>query len=234
MDGLLYSPMFGILISILAFQLGVYINKKTKLIIMNPLMLAIVFVIILLVIGNIDIEAYSVGGDMINMFLGPATVVLAVPLYRQIEYLKKYAGILFVGIGVGTLCGLISILLMTHFMNLEQSVAASLMPKSITTPIGVEVSAMLGGIPSITIVAILLTGLIGAVCAPFVLKFFKIQHPMAKGIAIGTSAHALGTTKALEMGEVEGAMSSLSIGIAGILTVFLAPFIWQVFQLILK
>lgn len=229
MQEVIYSPMFGILLSIAAYHLGVWIHKKTKLMIMNPLMLAIVFVILFLVVGKIPVEAYEAGGNLINMFLGPATVVLAVPLYHQMDSLKQYKWILFAGIGIGTLCGLASILIITSMLSLDLEMIASLVPKSITTPIGIEVSTMLGGIPSITIVAILLTGLIGAVCAPFLLKLFHIHHPIAKGIAIGTSAHALGTTKALEMGEVEGAMSSLSIGIAGILTVFLAPTVWEIF-----
>ncbi|MDE6196084.1 MAG: LrgB family protein [Erysipelotrichaceae bacterium] len=227
METLLQSPMFGILLSLLAFECAILIQKKTKLLILNPLMVAIVMVILFLVVTQIDLSYYQVGGDIINMFLGPATVVLAVPLYRQIHNLKAYFIPILCGIFIGTLVGLCSILLCSVLFGFDLQMMASLLPKSVTTPIGVELSKQLGGIPSITIFNILITGIVGAVGADFICKVLKITEPVAKGIAIGTSAHALGTTKALQLGQTEGAMSSLAIGIAGIMTVLLAPLLWN-------
>lgn len=230
MDALLNSPMFGILLSLLAFELGLLIQKKTKLLFLNPLLVAIFIIIAFLLLSNIDIEKYQVGGDIINMFLGPATVVLAVPLYQQIHSLKNFFVPIMIGIGVGVLVGLTSTILCSYLFHLQPDIMASLVPKSITTPIGIELSTQLGGIQAITVLTILVTGVFGAVAADLIFKVFHIKHPIARGIALGTSAHAVGTTKALQLGSVEGAMSSLAIGVAGIATVFIAPVIWQLFQ----
>lgn len=227
MNDILYSPMFGILVSMIAFEVALWLFRKTKLTILNPLLMTIVFVIVFLLVTQIDIEAYAVGGDIINMFLGPATVALAIPLYKQIESLKRYKKAILIGILIGSMCGMVATLLCAMLFQFQPEIIASLLPKSITTPIGIEVSKALGGIPSITVLNILITGILGAVMAEFTLSFFHIKHPLAKGIAIGTSAHALGTTKAFSIGEVEGAMSSLAIGVAGIITVFIAPLLWE-------
>lgn len=227
MNGFLNSPMFGILLSLLAFEIGLYIQKKTKLLFLNPLMIAIIIIILLLLITKIDIRQYQVGGDIINMFLGPATVVLAVPLYQQIHSLKNYFVPIILGILIGIVTGLVSTMLCCILAKFEPQIIASLLPKSITTPIGMEVSSQLGGVQAITVLTILVTGIFGAVIADIVFKVFKIQHPIARGISLGTSAHAIGTTKALQLGKIEGAMSSLAIGVSGVATVFLAPMVWQ-------
>ena len=203
MESLINNMLFGVVISLIAFELALIIRKKT----------------------GID----NVGGDFINMFLGPATVVLAVPLYNQLDNLKRYAVPIVVGIFIGTIIGVISIIISCVVFDLNEEIIASLLPKSVTTPIGIEISSQLGGIIPITVLAILITGIIGAVIAPIVCKVFKIKNEVAIGVAIGTSSHALGTTMALEMGEIEGAMSSLSIGVAGIMTVFIAPATYQLF-----
>lgn len=227
MESLLYTPMFGILLSLLAFEIGLFIQRKTKLLCLNPLMIAIVIIIMLLIVTNIDIQTYQLGGDMISMFLGPATVVLAVPLYQQVHSLKNYFVPIMIGILVGIITGLSATLLCCILVRFEPQIIASLLPKSITTPIGMELSRQLGGLQAITVLTILVSGIFGAVVADVVFKIFKVKHPIAKGIALGTSAHAIGTTKALQLGKVEGAMSSLAIGVSGIATVFLAPFVWQ-------
>lgn len=227
MESLLYTPMFGILLSLLAFEIGLFIQRKTKLLCLNPLMIAIVIIIILLIVTNIDIQTYQLGGDMISMFLGPATVVLAVPLYQQVQSLKNYFVPIMIGILIGIITGLSATLLCCILVRFEPQIIASLLPKSITTPIGMELSRQLGGLQAITVLTILVSGIFGAVVADVVFKIFKVKHPIAKGIALGTSAHAIGTTKALQLGKVEGAMSSLAIGVSGIATVFLAPFVWQ-------
>lgn len=227
MESLLYTPMFGILLSLLAFEIGLFIQRKTKLLCLNPLMIAIVIIIMLLIVTNIDIQTYQLGGDMISMFLGPATVVLAVPLYQQVHSLKNYFVPIMIGILIGIITGLSATLLCCILVRFEPQIIASLLPKSITTPIGMELSRQLGGLQAITVLTILVSGIFGAVVADVVFKIFKVKHPIAKGIALGTSAHAIGTTKALQLGKVEGAMSSLAIGVSGIATVFLAPFVWQ-------
>ena len=228
MESLINNMLFGVVISLIAFELALLIRKKTGIVLLNPLLVSIVMVIAFLLLFNIDVEIYNVGGDFINMFLGPATVVLAVPLYNQLDNLKRYA-VPVVGIFLGTVIGVISIIISCIIFDLNGEIISSLLPKSVTTPIGIEISSQLGGIIPITVLAILITGIIGAVIAPIVCKVFKIKNEVAIGVAIGTSSHALGTTIALEMGEIEGAMSSLSIGVAGIMTVFIASTIYQLF-----
>ena len=163
--------------------------------------------------------------DRINFFLGPVTIVLAVPLYKQFDLFKKYLLEILIGISCGVVVSFISIKLIGHFTNADVDIINSLIPKSITTPMGISLTKTLNGVEAITVVSIILTGILGAIISPIVFKIGKINNPVAKGIALGTSAHALGTTKALEMGEVEGAMSGLSIGISGIITVILIPII---------
>lgn len=220
------SPVFGILLTLVAFELGLWIQRKTKLLILNPLMIAILLIILTLTLTNIPLENYQVGGDMINLFLGPATVVLAVPLYRQAKQLKYYIVPIMIGICVGIVSSITTTLLCCKLFGFDEVISASLIPKSITTPIGIELSSQLGGIPAVTILTILVTGVLGAVVAEVVFKVFHIDHPIAKGIALGTSAHAIGTSKALQLGHIEGAMSSLAIGVSGILTVLLASPLW--------
>lgn len=229
MKEILNNPLFWIFITLVAFEIGMAIHKKTKFPLFNPLLIAIVIVIGVLVVFKIDYEVYSLGGKFINSFLGPATVVLAVPLYKQLESLKENLWPILIGVFVGSVSSIVSIILLGKVFNLNEILIVSLIPKSVTTPIGVEVSKNLGGIPSVTIVAIVITGIFGAIIVPFVTKYFKIKNKIAIGVSIGTSAHALGTTKAIEMGETEGAMSSLSIGVAGIITVIVAPIIYSIF-----
>ena len=207
------------------FNIGIYIQKKTNKPIFNPLLIAILGIILFLSITKIPYESYKLGGDRINFFLGPVTIVLAVPLYKQFDLFKKYLLEILIGISCGVVVSFISIKLIGHFTNADVDIINSLIPKSITTPMGISLTKTLNGVEAITVVSIILTGILGAIISPIVFKIGKINNPVAKGIALGTSAHALGTTKALEMGEVEGAMSGLSIGISGIITVILIPII---------
>lgn len=219
------TEIFGVILTILFFNIGIYIQKKTKNPIFNPLLIAILGIILFLSITNIPYKSYKLGGDIINLFLGPVTIVLAVPLYKQFDLFKKYLVEILIGITCGVVVSFISIKLVGYFTNADINIINSLLPKSITTPMGISLTKMLNGIEAITVVSIILTGILGAIIAPIVFKIGRINHPVAKGIALGTSAHALGTTKALQMGEVEGAMSGLSIGISGIITVILIPII---------
>lgn len=217
----LNNPTFGVLISILSFELGLFIYRKTKIPIFNPLLISMSFIIFFLLKFNIDIKIYNKGGDLISFFLTPATVILAVPLYKQLDLLKNNFIPIIIGILVGCVSAIASVIALINLFHLNNSIGISLIPKSITTPIGIEVSKQLGGIPSVTIVAIVIAGIMGAVVGPLICTLFGIKDKVAVGIAIGTASHALGTTKAMELGETEGAMSGLAIGIAGIITVFL-------------
>ena len=217
--------LFALVLSLASFEIGVFINRKTRIAILNPLLLGIAITIIFLISFRIDYKIYDNGGKFINMFLGPSTVVLAVPLYKQLDLLRKNAKAIIVGIFSGTFIGIISIICISKLVGLDDVIIKSLVPKSVTTPIGISVSEQLGGIIPITVLAIVGTGIIGSVIGPTICKLFKIEDEVAVGVAIGTASHAVGTSKALELGEVQGAMSSLSIGIAGIMTVILAPLI---------
>ena len=213
------SVFFGVIISILAYEFGVFLKKKTKLAICNPLLVAIVAVIVLLALLKVDYESYKCGANLLSYLLTPATVCLAIPLYEQMSLLRSNVKAIMAGILSGVLTSLVAILAMSLIFGLEHEMYASLLPKSITTAIGMGVSEELGGIVTITVAVIIITGIFGNVIGEHVCRLFRIQEPIAKGVAMGTSAHAIGTARAMEMGEIEGAMSSLSIAVAGLLTV---------------
>ena len=234
MKEILSNPLFWIFLTLVAFEIGNMIFKATKVPIFNPLLIAIIIIIGILVIFNIDYDVYNSGGKFINSFLGPATVVLAVPLYKNLDLLKKNIYPIFLGLFIGVIVSVSCVIILSASLGLNKELIATLVPKSVTTPIGVEVSKSLGGIGAITIVSIVFTGIVGAIIAPIVMKVLKIKNPVAIGIAIGAAAHAVGTTKAFEIGETEGAMSSLSIGIAGIITVLIAPPIFMIAMKILQ
>lgn len=202
--------------------------------IFNPLLVAVLLIIIFLTVFHIDVDTYNKSGEFINMFLGPSTVVLAVPLYKQMDLLKKNAAAILTGISVGSIIGICMIIGISYYLGLDSDIIKSLIPKSVTTPIGIAISSQLGGIVPITVLAVIVTGIIGSIIGPAVCRIFRINNKVAIGVAIGTASHAVGTSKALELGEVEGAMSSLSIGIAGIVTVILAPIIYNVLGNILN
>lgn len=228
MDILTNNILFGLVISLAAFEIGLFVYKKTKFPIFNPLLIAVFLIIIFLSIFHIDVDTYNKSGQFINMFLGPSTVVLAVPLYKQLDLLKRNASAIILGIVVGSIIGVCMIISMSYYLKLDSDIIKSLIPKSVTTPIGIAISSQLGGIIPITVLAVIVTGIIGSIIGPTVCKIFKIRNKVAIGVAIGTASHAVGTSKALELGEVEGAMSSLSIGIAGIVTVIVAPIIYNI------
>lgn len=216
------SLFFGVAITLLTYQAGLWIKKKVKVAIANPLLLSAIMIIAVLLALKIDYDTYNYGAKYISYFLTPATVSLAIPLYRQLNLLRKYPKAILGGVAVGVVTSMISIWLMSAAFGLTHEQYVTLLPKSITTAIGMGVSEKLGGIVTITVVSIVITGIIGNVMAEAICKFCKIEEPIAKGLAIGTASHALGTTKAMEIGEIEGAMSSLSIVVAGIMTVLTA------------
>ena len=223
MNAIINSPLFGILLTLVAFEIGVLISQKFKYSFLNPLLIGNVLIVGFLLITGVSLESYNVGGDYISVMLSPATVVLAVPLYRQIQKLQQFWKPILAGIFAGSITAMACVIVAGKLLGLGKVLTLSLLPKSVTIPMGSVISEQIGGIPSVTIIAITVTGITGAVTAPAVCRFCRIKHKVAQGIAIGTASHALGTTKAMEMGEVQGAMSGLAIGIAGLFTAVVAP-----------
>ena len=219
------SLYFGMLLSVGAYLFGVWLKKKTGLSILNPLLVAIIAVILFLKVFHVSYEAYNKGGEYLSYFLTPATVCLAIPLYKQLELLLNNKLAVGASILTGVLGSAGSVLVMAKAFGLNHQIYVPLLPKSITTAIGMGVSEEAGGIVTLTVVSIIVTGIIGNIIADLVFQLLKIEEPMAKGLALGTSAHAIGTARALELGEVEGAMSSLAIAVAGVLTVIVVPLI---------
>ena len=174
---------------------------------------------------RIPYEAYNQGGALINLFLAPATACLAVSIYTKVELLKQNWLPILVGCAAGSLTSMGSVYALCRLFRLDESLTAALMPKSVTTPIAVSIAASHGGITSITVVAVILTGILGSILAPTLIRVFRVRDPLTEGLAIGAGSHAVGTSKALELGETEGAMSGLAIGVCGILTVLLSMFL---------
>lgn len=213
------SMFAGVTVSLLAYIIGALLKKKFKLAIFNPLLISIVLTIIMLVIADIDYDVYAQGADYLSWFLTPATVCLAIPLYEQWELLKHNVKAVMLGITAGVLTSLTTVLVLSLIMHLSHEEYVTLLPKSITTAIGMGVSEELGGYVTITVAVIIVTGVIGNIFGELLCKIFRITEPISKGIAFGSASHAIGTAKAMELGDVEGAMSSLSIVVSGILTV---------------
>lgn len=213
------SVFFGVFISLVSYTFGVWLKKRTGWALANPLLISIVLVIATLALTDVSYESYAKSANIISYLLTPATICLAVPLYQQVELLKKNWKAVISGIGAGVLSSLVCVLLLALLFRFGHEAYVTFLPKSITTAIGIGVSEELGGYVSVTVVSIIITGVLGNIFAEKFLKLLRINEPIAKGIAIGTASHAVGTAKAMEMGAVEGAMSSLSIVVSGILTV---------------
>ncbi len=218
-DFLSESSFFAVFISLLGYEIGVFLRKKTGLVFFNPLLIAIVFVIGILVVIGMDYEIYEDGSSLLSYFLTPSTVALAVPLYRQFAVLKKHALAILAGIFTGVVTSLASTLLLAVLCRLNHSEYVTLLPKSVTTAIGMSISEELGGIVTITVAAIVLTGIFGNVAGDFICRMLHIKERVAVGLALGTSSHSIGTARAMEMGQIEGAMGSLAIVVAGLFTV---------------
>ena len=213
------SAFAGVTLSLLAYAFGMFLKRKTHLSIFNPLLVSIAVTIVVLVIADVDYDTYNKGAVYLSWFLTPATVCLAIPLYEQIELLKKHWKAVLTGILSGVLTSLLTVFVLSKLMSLSHKEYVTMLPKSITTAIGMGVSEELGGYVTITVAVIIVTGVLGNILAEFICKIFRITEPIAKGLAIGSASHAIGTAKAMEMGAIEGAMSSLSIAVAGIMTV---------------
>nr|WP_288556284.1 LrgB family protein [uncultured Mediterraneibacter sp.] len=223
MNDLFESSMFaGVTISLLAYLTGTVLKKKLKLPIFNPLLVSIILTMIVLVVADVDYDVYNKGASYLSWLLTPATVCLAIPLYEQWNLLKKYYQAVILGIAAGVLTSLTTVFVLAKLMGLDHKEYVTLLPKSITTAIGMGVSEELGGYVTITVAVIVVTGVFGNIFGELICKIFKITHPISKGLAFGSSSHAIGTAKAIELGEVEGAMSGLAIAVTGIVTVILA------------
>ncbi len=212
----------GAALTMLAFFIGYSIKAKYKSQVFNPILIAIVLIIAFLAATGVDYDTYNSGARYISWFLTPATVSLAIPLYRQIEQLKNNLSAILIGIFSGVVASAVGILVLAVVFNLSHAEYVTLLPKSITSAIGMGVADELGGFSTITVPVIIITGIFGNITASAVLKFFKITNPVAKGLAIGTASHGTGTSRAIEIGEIEGAMSGLSIAVAGLITVVVA------------
>lgn len=213
------SVFFGVLISLASYSIGLALKIKTGWSLMNPLLISIILVIAFLLITGVPYEKYNAGANCISYLLTPSTICLAVPLYQQVELLKKNYKAVLIGIFAGVMASLCSVLLLALIFHFDHAAYVTFLPKSITTAIGIGVSEELGGHVPVSVVVIIVTGVLGNIFAEKFLSLLHIQEPIAKGIAIGCSSHALGTAKAMEMGTIEGAMSSLSIVVCGVMTV---------------
>ena len=220
---LLESQFFGLFLSLAFFQLARWLNRKAGREVISPLLFATLLCIAVLLVFDIDFEVYNRGAQYLDVLLTPATICLAIPLYRQYELLRRNAVAVLAGSVAGVAAHMAGCLLMLAVFRLETAEFITLLPKSITTAIGKSLSAELGGYPAITMAAIMITGLFGAAIAPALLRLFRVRDPLAQGLAIGTASHAAGTSTAVQMGEVQGAASSLAIVVPGLLTVVAAP-----------
>ena len=219
----LNTPMFGIVLSVLAFRIGMWVNKKIKHPLANPLLIAMTLIVLLLVLFDIPLDMYEKGSAIITLFLAPVTAVLALTIYRQRALLMSSLLPVLLGTLAGSVASLFSIKWTSGLLGLHRVVLASLMSKSVTTPIAIAITEQFGGIPALTVASTVISGTLGNLLAPLLAKMFFISDPIAHGVGIGSCSHALGTSKALEIGEVEGAMSSIAISLSGIFTVLLAP-----------
>ena len=224
-DFLMGLPLFCLALTVVAYQIGLWCRNKTGSTLCNPLLIAIILVIGVLLLAGISPEKFQENTAGFSWLLTPATVCLALPLYRQLKLLKKNLPAILAGIVAGTLTSLVCVLALCKLMGLDQQLTVSLLPKSITTAMGIVLSEQNGGVPAITSVVIILTGILGSLCGSTLCKLLKLKDPISQGVAFGTATHVIGTTRATELDPVAGAVSSLSLTISGILTAILFPLV---------
>lgn len=224
-DLLLSSTFFGVSISLLTYFFGMFLRKKFDYAIVNPLLISAILTIIFLLVFDVDYETYNQGAQYLSVFLTPATICLAVPLYRQLQLLKQNVVTVIVPICCGVMAHAFTLIVLSKLFNIEEILTFSLLPKSVTTPIAVGICHELGGIEVVTIMGVMIAGISGAVFGPIVCNLLRIEEPIAQGLGIGSASHAIGTSKALEMGEIQGAMSSLAIVVTAILNVIVVPIV---------
>ena len=224
-DWMTHSAFFGLLLTIVAFEIGLLLNRKFHWSIFNAPFMSIVIVIAVLLICDIDYETYDSSAHYLSYFITPATVCFAIPLYKQIVLLKKHLRAIIVAIMSGVLASMLTVFGLSLVFGFNHQLYVTLLPKSITTAVGMEISEMFGGYATVTIVAICITGVLGNTFAETACRIFRIHDPVARGLSIGTCSHASGTTRAMMMGEIEGAMSSLAVVVACVFTVLVVSFL---------
>lgn len=229
MENILNSPIFGILLTCVAFIFGTLIKKRFTHPLINAYLISMSFVIVFLLLAGIPYESYNYGAEYIAFLMGPATVALAVPLYRQWEKVMKNAKVIFVSTVIAAVTGILSSSGIAFLLGAERNIVHSLSVKSITMPIAIKVVEGIGGISPIAIVGVALTGLIGTVLGPEILDLFKVKSPVARGLALGGAAHVLGTSRAVQEGETQGAFGGIALALTGVFTALLVPFLISLF-----
>ena len=233
-DFITSNPLFGITLSLLTFYIGSKIQSKWNYPLFHPLLIAILLTSGFLVLFDIPVSHYQEGGEMITFFLAPTTALLAYSIYNQKQLLKKYWLAILAGCMSGAIASVGSVYLLCKLFSLDNAIVASLLPKSTTMPIALDISQNLDGISSITVIAVVVTGILGSILCPVLGQLFifynkknktETSNKIALGVGTGTASHAVGTSRAIELGEIEGAMSGISIGITGICTVILTLFL---------
>lgn len=219
------SPLFGLVLTILAFEFGKWLNRKTGLTVANPMLVATVIVIAVLKLLNIPVQDYDRGARFITLLLVPATACLGLGIYLKIETLKKNLLPVICGVAVGSAVAMGSVWGMSVLFGLTDELKYALLPKSITVAFAMPLAEQLGGVVPVTILGVMITGVFGGIAAPFLVRTMRLRNPVAEGIAIGTCSHGIGTAKALELGDVQGAMSGIAMGLAGIVTVIYCVFL---------
>ena len=225
MEALTSTPLLGLILTAAAFALARWFQKKTGWVLANPTVVSAAMIIALLLLLDIPYDDYARGGDFVNLMLSPVTAILALGIYNQRDILKKNFIPVLVGCTVGCAVSMGSVLLLCRLFGLDQAVTAAMLPKSCTTAIAVGIAEAKGGVVAIAVACVIIAGTVGAVGAPVFIKWFHVTDPVAQGLAIGACSHALGTTKAREIGELQGAMSSIAIGICGLLAVLFSLFL---------
>jgi len=225
MEDFFYSPLFGMLLTCTTYVIGVWVNKKTGWVVCNPFLISMTLCILFLQLTGVSLEQYNRGASIIQFFLAPATCAIALAIYRQRKILGQYFLPVILGCLASAVVSIGASFLLGHLFGLDEMIIASTIPSAVTTPIAMDIIANRGGIVPIAMLCITITGIGGAILSPYLIKLLRIKDPVEMGVAIGASSHVVGTSKAVELGEIQGAMSGVSIGIAGLITVFLTLFI---------
>lgn len=233
MEGIISSPLFGIVLSLFVYLSVAKLRDRLKSDLLNPLLWASIIIIAFLMVTKIPYDSYNIGGKFIASLIGPATVALAIPLYKNLDLVKKHSRLLLISILSGVLAHALVLVALILILKLDLQMSATLLPKSVTIAIAKDIADGLGGMTTITISTVIITGIVGAVLAPYLNKLFKLDDPMAQGLALGTAAHAVGTSKAVEMGELQGTMSSLALIITGLMTVVVSPITHAIVKMII-
>lgn len=231
MHTFLESQTFVVAFTFMVYFLAQKLQQKTKMIILNPILVSIVIIILFLSVFNIKYESYHEGSKLIEFFLKPAVVALGVPLYQQLEKIRKQTFQILVSQLVGCVVGVVSVVLIAKMLGAPRSVILSLAPKSVTTPIAIEVSRAVGGIPPLTASVVIVVGIFGSIFGYAIMQLARVKNPVSQGLSMGTAAHAVGTSKSMQISPTFGAFSSLGLIMNGIFTAILAPYIIQVMSI---